>query len=359
MKRKNILSITVRADIGGGPIHLNELISKLDLNKFNLFLACPLSGSIYSDHWKENNRITNLQEIPFRGFSFKSIFQLVKFVKNNDIDFIHSHGKGAGIYSRCIKMFMPKIKVIHTFHGINVFEKGLINSIKNIHSESFFKNFTSTFICVSNGERELAINYLKVDKNKINVIYNGVNDKSVATIKNPKSSVVSFSRFSYEKNMTDSYEIVKKTNSSIQFNWIGNGEEFNIIKERIENDKIDNLHLLGFKNKPQKYLVPGSIYLSTSRHEGLPLSLLEAEAYGIPIVASNVVGNNEVVIDGYNGFLFDQGDTDLAVEKIELLIENSDLYHQMSKNARTDYLKRFRVEKMVNETQKIYDEIFI
>lgn len=359
MKTKKILNITVRADIGGGPIHLNELINHLDLDKFDVFLACPFSGSIYNDHWKVNSQISKLQEIPFRRFSLKSLFQLIRLIKINNIGFVHSHGKGAGIYSRIIKIFIPRVNVVHTFHGINVFEKGLINSIKNIYSERFFKNFTSTFICVSHGEKELAINYLKVNKNKIRVIYNGVNDKSIPLIKNSKSTVVSFSRFSYEKNMMASYEIVKKTNSNIRFNWIGNGQDFNLIKERIENDKIDNLNLLDIKKKPQKYLAPGSIYLSTSRHEGLPLSLLEAEAYGIPIVASNVVGNNEVVIDGYNGFLFDQGDINMAVEKIELLVENSDLYNKMSKNARLDYLKRFTIEKMVDETQKIYNEISV
>ena len=358
MNNKKILLITVRADIGGGPIHINELINNFNLTNIELYLACPFLGELYCEKWKENSRIKKIKEIPYRKFSVKSFFLLFNFIRLNKIDIIHSHGKGAGVYSRLLKVIIPNIKVIHTFHGIgNVRDRGFFKKIKNVYLEKILTKYTSIFISVSHGEKKLAILKFKVKDYKIRVIYNGVSDEPEINEKGILESIVTFSRFTYEKNMFDCYEIVKKTSPSIIFNWVGDGDDYKIIHDKIIHDNIVNLSLLGFHENPKKFLVPGSIYLSTSRHEGLPLALLEAESIGIPIVATNVIGNNEVVIDGYNGFLFDEGDINKAVEKIELLVNDKKLYNSMSKNARIDYLKRFTVKRMINATEKIYNEI--
>lgn len=61
------------------------------------------------------------------------------------------------------------------------------------------------------------------------------------------------------------------------------------------------IDFVGFTKEPMKYLQSSDLYLSTSRFEGLPYGLIEAASVGLPIVASNVKGNNEVVNNGYNG----------------------------------------------------------
>jgi glycosyltransferase involved in cell wall biosynthesis len=359
MKKKiNILYITVRSDIGGGPIHINELIKYIDRKKYNVFLGCPISGSIYLEKWKDNSQIIKHIRIPHRKFVIKTFIKLIKFVKDNNIDVIHSHGKGSGIYSRILNFFLRKIKVIHTFHGLgNIIYKGILNKIKNVYPERLLKKYTLTFISVSEGEKKMATSILNIKSEAIKVVYNGVKDTINEKNTNSPKQVVTFSRFSHQKNMMASYDIIKKTNKNILFNWIGDGDDFNMLKSKKEKENIKNLTLTGFKNKPQRFLTKGSIYLSTARHEGLPLALLEAEANGIPIVATNVVGNNEVVIDGYNGFLFSEEDLDTAVKRIEELFNDKILYDKISKNARKDYLNRFTVGKMISATEKIYDEI--
>ncbi|MFB9055250.1 glycosyltransferase [Mariniflexile ostreae] len=360
MEKKNILYITVRSDIGGGPIHVNELIQHLPLKNTNIFIACPFSGSIYIENWKLNTRIKKSIEVPFRKFSIKTLFILINFIKINNIDIIHSHGKGAGIYSRLLKFIFKKVKVVHTFHGIgNVQAKGAFNKVKNIYLETILKRFTTVFIAVSSGEKDIAVNFFKINENKIRVIYNGVKDTFAEPKVSSSKHVITFSRFSYEKNMMASYEIVKKTKSDILFNWVGDGEDFNKVRIKIDQDNRRNLVLSGFQKNTHQYLTPGSVYLSTSRYEGLPLALLEALANGIPIVATNVIGNNEVVIDNFNGFLVPEGDTQTAVKKIERLYNDSVLYKKMSENARAYFLNLFTVNQMINATIKLYDEIFV
>jgi glycosyltransferase involved in cell wall biosynthesis len=345
------------SDIGGGPIHVKDLINNLNEDKYNIFLSCPTSGSIYNQQWKNNPRIKKIIEIPHRKFTVKKLKLLKKFILQNNIDIVHSHGKGAGIYSRLLKS--KDLKVIHTFHGLGEIEdKGIYKRIKNVYLERFLKKNTNIFISVSYGEKEVAKSYLNLKDYKIRVIYNGVKDSFHEKKYNILRSVISFSRFSYQKNMMLSYEIVKNIDRQIKFNWIGSGDDFNELSIRREKENLSNLVLHGFKYAPYKYLTKGSIYLSTSRHEGLPLALLEAEANGIPIIATDVVGNNEIVKDGYNGFLFKESEMSTAINKIKLLYKDSKLYDRMSNNARKDYLERFTLKIMVKKTEEVYNEVF-
>ncbi|MBD0833812.1 glycosyltransferase [Aestuariibaculum suncheonense] len=354
---KKILLVTVRADIGGGPIHVNELIEGIDHDSFKLFLGCPFEGYMYDECWKNSSRIRGLVKIPYRSFSLRYFLHLKAFVKRHKIDIVHSHGKGAGVYSRLLRLTSKKVIVIHTFHGIgNVTEEGFFNKIKNVYTERLLKRFTKLFISVSLGERKLAVDVLGIKKENVRLIYNGVRDYSLINKVNAPKRVVMFTRYSYEKNMELAYNILKKVNPNIIFCWVGDGEEFKRFKRLKSDDNVKNLIMIGFDNSPQKYLTEGSIYLSTSRHEGLPLSLLEAESSGVPIVATNVVGNNEVVTEGYNGFLFDSNNPQKAASKIEQLYFDSSLYLKISQNAREDYLARFTREKMVVETEKLYYE---
>lgn len=357
MNMKNILLVTVRSDIGGGPIHVNELIESIDNKSFNIFLACPFEGYMYEESWKNSSRIKSLVKIPYRTFSLRYFLSLKVFVKRHKIDIVHSHGKGAGVYSRLLRLTSKNFTVIHTFHGIgNIVEEGFFNRVKNVYTERLLKYFTQIFISVSQGERKLAIDVFGIRKERVRVIHNGVRDYSLINKVNAPKRVVMFTRYSYEKNMQLAYNILKKVNPKIAFCWVGDGDEFKKLKKLKKEENVKNLIMTGFDNNPQKYLTEGSIYLSTSRHEGLPLSLLEAESSGIPIVATNVVGNNEVVIEGYNGFLFDLSNFQKAVSKIEELYFDTNLYLKISQNGREDYLTRFTKEKMIKKTEKLYYE---
>ena len=91
--------------------------------------------------------------------------------------------------------------------------------------------------------------------------------------------------------------------------------------------------------------------------EGLPKSLIEANAIGRPIITSNSVGCKETVIDGYNGFLIPPKDIDALTEKLDLLIENKDLRVRMGKNARIYAEKYFDIGVVKEQHLRIYNEL--
>jgi len=96
-----VLIISSRADYGGGPEHIYKLISLLH-EEVIFYVACPIDIP-YWHRYSELLTVNNLFEIPHRKFSIKYLLALRTFTKNNKIDIIHSHGKGAGFIAGCYR----------------------------------------------------------------------------------------------------------------------------------------------------------------------------------------------------------------------------------------------------------------
>ncbi len=357
----NILQITVRADIGGGPEHLYRLVKGFSTN-INCVIAAPKDEPYYN-LFKEIVGGNNLIKMPHRKFKLSSLFLLRNVVNNKRISIIHSHGKGAGIYSRLLGLITGK-KVIHTFHGFHI---GKYNSIQKkiyILLEKFLSIFTDKIITVSEGEKQEILNAGICSSRKIVVITNGVEIPSVKVTElnyeqKPKK-IISFSRFNYQKNTKLLIEVSKKLKELeekklVEFHIYGSGEDFDLIRQLIESNKLGGQIVLhGADSNARDKLVDGFCYISTSRWEGLPISLLEAMAAGLPVLASNVVGNNDVIIDGENGLLFELNDPKSCAEKILRLASDKKLWESISINARNTVQQKFSIKKMITETEKVY-----
>ncbi|GAA6404862.1 glycosyltransferase [Bacteroides ovatus] len=350
----NILYITVRSDFGGGPKHINELLD-LSSSEYNIYMASPL-GEPYGNLWKNDIRIKGFHILPYRSFSFLELFLLMKFIKANNIEVVHSHGKGAGIYSRLCKLFNPSLKVIHTFHGVASSSTSRLRGVISDIVEYCLGNLTDCFICVSEGERKIVIEKRLVNVNKVFVVYNGIEDKGakdVLNVSNKIFKIVSLSRFDYAKNMSLAYDIAYafKDNQNIHFIWVGDGPDYTFLKEKAEANLV-NIDFVGFSQEPMKYLKSSDLYLSTSRFEGLPYGLIEAASVGLPIVATNVIGNNEVCFNRVNGFLYTQMED--SIKAINMLYNDPHLMKYMGENSRKIYEEKFQIENMLDGLMKRY-----
>lgn len=355
-----ILFITLRADHGGGPKHVDLLINNLS-REIEIYLACP-QDKLYYDLWSESKKVKDIFILPHRKFSVKKLFELNKFIKDNDIKIIHSHGKGAGIYSRILKILNPGLKIVHTLHGVHIGEYGFLKRNVYIFLERFLTLFTDKFINVSNSENSLCLKLGLFKKSKSKVVYNGIKallKKDNAKIEfnlSGKRVVATISRFDYAKNMFLAYEIAKnfKDNSDIVFLWLGDGDDRTKFESMAQKDGV-NIIFTGFTDEVPAYLSATDIYLSTSRWEGLPYALIEAQSLGIPIVATNVVGNNEVVENDKNGFLFESAQQ--ACRDIEILLNDEKIYGKMQGEALLNFKNKFEIRVAIGKMKQIYKEL--
>jgi glycosyltransferase involved in cell wall biosynthesis len=354
-----ILYITVRADYGGGPEHLFRLLQHLPQN-IEPWVACPRE----LPYWNRYVGLigeTRMSEIPHRKFQLSHLFALRKILIKNGIDIIHSHGKGAGVYGRFLALMTGK-PCIHTFHGIHLGEYGPIKKILYLVLECFFSKLTRNIIAVSSGEANKLKTYKLCNHQKIIVIENGVVIPSETVDNNllGKYQVVSITRFDYAKNSELIIPILLalKANHQIdRFSFIilGIGEDRKKLEAQIEKQGLSShVSFCGFVENPNEYLKKSFCYLSTSRWEGMPLAVLEAMAVGLPVIASNVVGNKDVVDNGVNGYLYDLDSPESAARSLIQLADDLEQWTQFSKAARDKISSHFGIEQMSAKTAKLY-----
>jgi glycosyltransferase involved in cell wall biosynthesis len=295
----------------------------------------------------------------------------IAMLKEYKPDIIHCHSSKAGIIGRIAGKLVGKSKVVYTPHAYAI-QNPNISKLKwficKIAEQILGKYATDMTINVSNGEKEFAVSTIKTEPEKHRVVLNGINDckLDVDTLLvkqqldiNPNHKVVGVvARMDTQKNPLEFIKIAKKVcdiNEEVDFVYIGDGVFFDKVKDEIkEFESKDRIHLLGHRNDIEQLLPILDIYLITSLYEGLPYSLVEALRAGLPIVATNTIGNNEVVIDKWNGFLYEIGDIDIAVSKITLLLNEISLQKKQGNNSRKFYLESFTLDSMLEKTNDIY-----
>ena len=360
----NILIITVRADFGGGPEHIYSLVKELHREN-SFYIACP-DDFPYKKKYAEILGKNRIILIPHRKFKLSYLFKLKYYVKDNKIKIIHSHGKGAGIYGRLLSA-ISGIPCIHTFHGLHTGSYNHYQKLVYIFLEKILSSFTKKNISVSNGEYNEIIENKITNPKKIAIIENGVEiPDSIISEDNFLSSpkiLITFTRFNYQKNSSQLiliFEELKKQKKADLFNIIllGTGEEENKIQNMCKEYNLSNLFSFkGMVENRYDYLKNSFCFISTSRWEGMPLSILEAMSFGVPVIATDVVGNNNIVEHNKTGFLYNINNPKEAAGYIIKLSEDIELWKSFAAASRNKIQLNFSIEKMAIETQKIYNSI--
>jgi len=367
-EKKRILYITVRSDIGGGPFHVDLLINNL-ADKYDIFIAAP-TNEPYGYKWKDLLGDDKFFDLPFRSFKITTLFKLISFIKKNKIEIVHAHGRGAGIYSRLAKMFYSKFISVYTFHGFHIQQYKSIGQKFYVLVERFFSGFTDLFINVSRGENNVCLTYRIFNEPKSVVVYNAIkpikrSEQDKIELRNnlmlpqDKFIVISVVSFNTPKNVPLILTIAKQLteHKNILFTVIGDGEQKTQIEELLKREKLENVLLLGSKNNVTQHLFASDLYLSTSLWEGMPYSLIESAAAGLPIVASNVTGNNEIVENDRNGFLFELSQPEGAAQKIVAILNSKELQQKYSRNSINIFNEKFELTGMIQKMKDIYNRL--
>ena len=361
--------ISLRSGFGGATMHIDQLVQSFS-NDYDIYCAAPVEKP-YGVKWFQILGDNNFLELPFRSFSVKHLIRLISFIKKNKIDIIHAHGKGAGIYARLAKIFVPKTFLVYTFHGLHIAHYTKPIKYMYIFLERVLGKLTSLFINVSNGERQVCLDKKLFNESKSIVIYNAIeNDAKKYPAQNDlrkklnlpidRFLILSVIRFNPQKNITAILNIAQTLSDKkdIIFILIGDGEEKITIENKITGNKIDNVKLLGYKENVNEYLHASDLFLSTSLWEGLPYSLIEATRAGIPIVASDVTGNNEVVVNDYNGYLFQLGDLDTAAERILDIKSSIENQRRFRENSKKLFIQKFKLKTMIGKIAEVYSKSY-
>lgn len=196
---------------------------------------------------------------------------------------------------------------------------------------------------------------IKHGLNNSTYIYNAVRfeSKEVADVKKNKK-LVAIARVNKQKRLDKMVKILNKVFDNPKYrDWCleiwGDGDEFNYIKSLIKKEQIK---LMGVTNNPKDVLLHSSISLNTSDYEGFALTILESNECGVPTITLDFGESvSEEVLDGNTGFIA-KNENDY-IEKLKLLMDNSDLLEEMSKNCKK-YNDNFKIDKIVKDWEKLF-----
>lgn len=306
--------------------------------------------------------LTDLQRSISPNKDINAIFKLRKIIKEEHPDIVHLHSSKAGVIGRlaCVGL---DCKVIFTVHGWS-FTDGIDSNMKKIlyrFIEKRMEPLTDRFICVSKYDYQIGIRD-KVLKNpsKAIVVYNGVNYKiNISESKNFELPIkyIMTARFSNQKDQAGLVIALKDSkNRNFDLTFVGDGPTMTKVQQLVDKYKLQKqIHFVGFQKNVDKFLIDSNVFILSTHYEGLPISIIEAMSYGMPIIASNVGGNSELVKNGVNGFLTNNS-RELR-EAIEYFEKYPEKIHSMGQNSLKMYESQFMLEDFLNNTQKVYKEL--
>ncbi|MCD6310296.1 MAG: glycosyltransferase family 4 protein, partial [Candidatus Eremiobacteraeota bacterium] len=148
-----------------------------------------------------------------------------------------------------------------------------------------------------------------------------------------------------------------KNDPSLFFLMLGDGDLTGFIEDMIKREELSNIKLVGFTDKVPEYLKASHVLILPSITEGLPLTIQEALAMEVPVIASNVGETGTIIRDGYNGFIVEPMKTNQFVEKIKLLLDNPELYEKIKANCKESVIDKFSLERMIKDYEKLFSTL--
>jgi glycosyltransferase involved in cell wall biosynthesis len=275
------------------------------------------------------------KDIQFETMNIKNILKY----RNNTIILSHAR-KLTSILVLLNRFLIKKLNIIYIAH--NVF-----NNLK------LFSLYPENIIAVSNAVRQNLIDYFKIDEKKIKVIFNGIEDvyndkvdKNFYKKNNDRIKIILIGRLTKVKQQV---ELVYKTKGllqdNVEFYFAGEGEDLSLLKDAVSS--YSQYKILGHIDI-KKELTNYDYICLFSVKEGLPISLIEGCMFGKPLITNDIPSVLDINKHGYNGFVVNNWQE--LINCINTLpAPGSNVYSELSSNARKQYLDLFSIDKMLFE----------
>lgn len=303
----------------------------------------------------------------------KTLNWLRKLYKREKPDVVHHVGMKTILWGTLAAKFSKVGGVVNAISGLGGFfaedNKGLLSKV--MPKVLKFSHNRPNLLCIFQNDDDWGLyvkhGIIKHEQGRF-IKGSGVNLDDFCYTPEPdngKIKVVLTARMIVEKGvflLTEAAERLRgKYGETVQFQLIGGLDDHPdaITKEQLDA-VCDGEYItwLGYRTDVRDLLKQCHIVAFPSYYmEGLPKSLIEADAIGRPVITSNSVGCKETVVDGYNGFLIQPKDVDALTEKLDLLLGDKDLRVKMGKASREYAEKYFDIEVVIERHLAIYDEM--
>jgi len=301
------------------------------------------------------------------GIDLKFIFRLARALRDRDIDLLHVHNNTAFFYGAIAAKIACVKRVVYTEHGRTQKLPLKTRLLHGLLSRSVHKT-----VVVSDYLKDLLVKDEWFPKNRVELIPNGIsnapytieydrnalrNDLGV----NRDSKLVGIvARLDPIKNhslLLRSMKTVVEKEPKARLLIVGDGPlKEKLQRETKEMNLEDSVLFTGERQDVPKILKSLDIFVLCSISEGMSLTLIEAMAAGLPIIATDVGGNPKLIRSEENGMLVPSDDSNALSKAILNLLSNNDKANSLGQNARTRYESKYCLDKMVEKYRTLFED---
>lgn len=349
-------------------VTLNEILDFKGRGDYEFHVYCNSEGPLtdyLSDVGTHYEIVTSLKREISLIDDIKSLITLIKKMRENKFDVVHTHSSKTGVLGRLAAKICGVRNIVHTVHGYSFpAAKNKRQYYTFFLMEYVSKFFTDSLIVLNKEDYDLSVDKLGYSKDKVKLVVNAIDTDKFY----PKTGgidhhdcvrIVMVGRLWEQKNPMCLLEAFLQLPPDLncRLDFIGEGELREQIEEVINvNNRNESIRILGWKDNVHDLLRNYDIFVLPSLWEGMPLAILEAQASGLPCIVSDIPGNNKLVIDSYNGFLFKSNDVIDLKEKLLNLINDSSLRRDMSFQARQNVECKYSMSARRSAIEEIYSE---
>ena len=306
------------------------------------------------------------QQIPF--FLLQTYYFVKLIIEDKDIRIVHIQGSSHGSFYRKFILFIIakygfKLKIIYHMHGSR-FERFYVQSdFISRKLVKFLAENSDIVICLSDYWKNFFNSSFRTKRLEIlgNVI-DKVDNVLIKRVKNDKLNLLFLGAVGERKGIFDLLEAISASRHFFSGRLIltvgGNGETIRLENYIREHHLEDLVQYVGWVSGEKKHqlLSNSDLYILPSYNEGLPISILEAMSYHLPIISTPVGGTAEVVREDVNGFLIDPGDKAAMITRIKRFIDEPKLLTEMG-HASGQLVKNYLPETIFPKLNELYESL--
>lgn len=383
MKKIKVLRIINRFNIGGPTFHVT-LLTKFMGEPFETKLigGVPDAGEsdslhVLREYDLEPIVLEELKRDPSFSSDRKAYKKIKQIIEEYKPDIVHTHAAKAGALGRRAAQKCGVPIIIHTFHGHvfhSYFSKVKTAIFKQIE-RSLAKKSTGIIAISEQQKKELSEIHKICPADKIEVIPLGLDLTKFNTNKvenraklrtelgltENEIAIAIIGRLAPVKDhgfFLDAIEkVAEKTSKNIRVFIAGDGSERAIIEQRANdiNSKFKGLiHFTSWIEDIAPFNHAMDIVCLSSKNEGTPVSLIEAQAAGVPVISTNVGGVKDIVKEGETGFVVEQNDLEAYANKLLELVEDETLRSKMAENGWDHVGEKFHYTRLVRNIEDYY-----
>jgi glycosyltransferase involved in cell wall biosynthesis len=359
-ERPRILLLVTLSGVGGAQSYVAALVPAL-AERFDVVVAAHGDGPLSDAVRRAGGRYVALRHVR-RALGPRDalgLFELVALLRRERPAVLHANSSKAGILGR-VAAVLTRVPVrVFTAHGWAFGARTGASATLFRWADRLARPLTTAVVCVSESERSAGLAARTCDPAWTWVIHNGVALDGVApaALDGAPPVIVSVGRLAAPKDpLTLIAALARLPAGTFRAVLVGGGPQHETVAAAVRRAGLDDaVALVGHRDDVAARLAAADLFVLASRSEGLPISILEAMAAGLPVVASAVGGVAEAVVDGETGLLAPAGDAQALAGAIERVLADRQLRRAMGSAGRARAASHFALGRFGAEHLAVYE----